>query len=146
MPVKGAKEKHVKAKIKKLLDAHNWFWWSPPANAYGRSGISDIHAVKTGMFMVVEAKCNGNTPTEMQKAFLRSVQTEGHFAFVVNEDTVTWLEQFLQALDDASILTQKRQSVSPELGSLMLNAMRVMTEAYHVGAAATALPASIAQS
>ena len=59
-------EKDVKTRIKKLLDDHDWFWFMPPANGFGRTGISDIIAVKRGVFLAIEAKFGKNPPTAMQ--------------------------------------------------------------------------------
>ena len=93
------KEKDVKAGIKKILDKHGWFWWSPPANAYGRTGISDLHAIKNGVFMVIEAKLDvtKNPPTTMQKGFLGSIAAEAGLAFVVDADRLPILDAFLTA-------------------------------------------------
>lgn len=121
-------EADVKKEIKRLLTEHGWFWWMPPANAYGKSGISDIHAVRSSMFMVVEAKFDGNKPTALQIGFLNSVRTERHFAFVVDEKTVTFFAQFLVMLDQAVEAQSKNLEVPIEVGSAMINAIKVMTD------------------
>ena len=56
-------EKDVKAEVKKLLNAHDWFWWMPPANGFGKAGISDFNALKKGVFLAVETKFGSKKPT-----------------------------------------------------------------------------------
>jgi len=129
MPKKApANEKDVKKLVKAFFDAHDWFWWMPPANMYGRSGISDFHAVKAGVFMVVETKFGKNPPTAMQIAFLNSVRSQESFAFVVNELNVDYLKAFLEAFDRATTAQLLKQAVAPEDGAMMLNAIKELTD------------------
>ena len=120
-------EKDVKREVKNLLDKHKWFWWMPPANAYGRSGISDFHALRGGIFMVIETKLAPNVPTAQQYGFIDSIETEGAFAFVVNQHNVKWFAVWLQAFD-ASIASQVAgQEIKPEDGAAMLDAINELT-------------------
>jgi hypothetical protein len=124
-------ESGVKDKIKKLLEQHDWFWWNVPMNAYAAAGISDIHAVKTGMFMVIEAKrSDKHHPTVAQKGFLATIASHDHFAFVVDGDNLHCLEQFLGALDRATAAQRKSQQPTPEDGAMMLDCIRAMTRKY----------------
>src|SRR5208282_6426751 len=95
------REKDVKAEVKKLLDKHGWFWFMPPANAYGRSGISDFLALRGGVMMALETKFD-DTPTALQQGFLSSIAAEGGFAFVVDEKRLdafaAWMDLFDQAI------------------------------------------------
>ena len=81
-------EKDVKAKVKKLLDQYKWFWFMPPANAYGRSGIADILALKAGVFLAIETKFGSNKPTALQIGFLNSITAESGYGFVVNDQNL----------------------------------------------------------
>jgi Holliday junction resolvase len=90
-----AKEAHVKDDIKALLTKHDWFFFMPPANAYGKSGISDIIAIKRGTFLAVEAKFGTNKPTAMQVGFLNSIRACDGFAMVVSDRNIDWLAAFL---------------------------------------------------
>ena len=90
-------EAHVKAAIKKLLTDAGWFWWMPPANAYGRAGISDFHALKDGRFLAIEAKFGSNTPTAMQIEFLKSVALHDGRYLVVNEKNLDALDELLHS-------------------------------------------------
>lgn len=120
-------EKHVKADIKELLDKHGWFWWMPPANAYGKNGISDFHATKSGVFMAIEAKFGKNKPTELQKAFLESIRAEDGFGFVVDEERIWVLDEFLKSFAASTNAVGHEQRPKPEDGAAMLNAIRILT-------------------
>lgn len=120
-------EKDVKAEVKKLLDKHGWFWWMPPANGYGKSGIADFNAIKNGVFLAVETKFGNNKPSPMQYGWLNSVQAESGFAFVVNEKTLDWLECWMGAFERSAAAVSAQQEVTPEDGALMLDAIRAMT-------------------
>lgn len=126
--IKYYNEADVKKQVKKLLDKHKWFWWMPPANGYGRAGLSDIQALRDGVFLAVETKFGKNVPTQMQAGFLLSVQAESGFGFVVNESRIQWLEAWLSAFDRSVEATRNREQPLPEDGALMINAMREMTQ------------------
>ena len=127
IPQKHANEKWVKGRIKHSLDAPGWFWWSPPANGFGTTGISDIHAVRTSVFMVIEAKYGTNKPTAQQIGFLNSIRAEGHFAFCVNEKNVERFEDFLIIFDTASKMVQAGQQVPANVGGPMLDLIKALT-------------------
>ena len=120
-------EKGVKREVKKLLDVHKYFWWMPPANAYGKSGISDIHAIKAGVFLAIETKFGDRQPTPMQVAFLNSIRSQDAFGFVVNEKTLGWLAVWLEAFDRATIAQSKSEEVADADGAAMIDAIRMMT-------------------
>ena len=136
MPKKGRArqlEATVKDDVKKVLDAHDWFWWMPPSNKFGRSGISDFHAVKPGLFMAIETKRGlstkkANEPTTNQIGFLQSIKSARHFAFVVYEDRVEHLDAFLGALDRATLAHSKGEQIADEDGAMMMNCIAEMTQ------------------
>ena len=127
-------EKHVKAQVKKLLDKHGWFWWMPPANGFGKGGISDFNAIKNGVVLAIETKFGTNKPTPLQIGFCRSIQSEKGFAFCVNERNLTWLDAWLQSFSNATAGVaayagpDKEQGVDPADGATLLNALAVLTE------------------
>jgi hypothetical protein len=124
-------EAEVKARIRRLLDQHDWFWWNVPMNAYAKAGISDIHAVKKGMFMVIEGKRDDKEdPTAPQRGFLSSIAAADHFAFVVDNDNMPYLELFLRCLDRSIEAVAKEQKPTDEDGAGMLNAIKEMTRKY----------------
>jgi hypothetical protein len=117
------KEAHVKDDVKALLDKYEWFWFMPPANAYGKSGVSDFIAVKRGTFMAIETKFGSNKPTAMQIGFLNSIRAADGFALVVNEKNLSWLEAFLESFDISVECQVKQMEVPPDHGARMVNAL-----------------------
>lgn len=122
------KEKDVKAAVKDLLKKDGWFYWMPAANGFGVTGVSDILAIRKGVFLAIETKFGGNKPTAMQVAFLNSINAENAFGFVVDEKRIGTLSQWLAAFNRASIATSNKQAVAPEDGAALLDCIRVMTE------------------
>jgi hypothetical protein len=120
-------ENSVKAEINKLLNEHNWFWWSTPMNGFGKTGISDKLAFRGGILIAIEAKFGYNKPTTMQKAFLESIRAESGFGFVVNEKNIGWLKGFLEAFDRSIEAGQKKEMPSEEDGAYMVNAIRELS-------------------
>jgi hypothetical protein len=117
-------EKDVKKKVKALLNQYDWFWWMPPANGYGKVGISDFNALKDGVFLAIETKFGPNKPTPMQRAFLESVNTESCFGFVVNEVNFDWLETFLRHFAEQKIAIMEKRQMNNEAGAEMIDAIR----------------------
>lgn len=119
-------EADVKAAVKKLLTKHNYFWWMPPANGFGRTGISDFNALRGGVFLAVETKFGKNKPTPMQIGFIDSVKSEDGMAFVVNENTIEHFAAWLEAFDKAVLAQSEQREVDPLDGAAMIDAMRAM--------------------
>ena len=128
--------RNVKAPVRKLLDGHGWFWWFPPANAYGQSTV-DIMAFRTGVLIAIETKWHNRELTANQRAFLNSVRAENGFGFVVREGEpgskydvhgVAWLKDFLHAFDNARDAAMRKVQVDPGDGASMLNAIKALTE------------------
>lgn len=120
-------EKDVKVQIKKLLGKHGWFFWMPPANGYGKSGIADILAIKDGVFVAIEAKYGKNKPSPMQSAFLTSIKAESGFGFVVNDANIEWLDTWLSAFARAQMAIASGEKIADGDGPLMLDAIHAMT-------------------
>lgn len=121
--LKFANEGHVKKQIKKLLDAHDWFWWMPAGSAFGSTGVSDFCAIKQGTFMAVEAKFGKNHATAMQVAYVNSIRQADGFGFYVNETNLDSFKAWLEAFDRSVAATSRGEKVAPEDGAMMLNAM-----------------------
>lgn len=137
MTKRNPTEKDVKHKGKALLDKYGWFYWMPPANQFGASGISDLHAVHNNVFMVIEFKYGGNKPSALQKGFLTTIAAAGHFAFVVDEKTIVIFEAFLKAFHSAMLATQAAdgdvKAVDETDGAMMLNAMKDLMAPFRDG-------------
>jgi Holliday junction resolvase len=95
-----------------------------PANGFGSSGISDFCAIKDGVFMVIETKFGKGKLTAMQRAYLDSVNAASCFGFVVNEDSLPWLESFLEDFGQQTILAMKEQKLDNVVGARMVDAIR----------------------
>lgn len=121
-------EKDVKASVKKLLDKHKYFWWMPPANGFGKVGVSDFNALRAGVFVAVETKFGKNKPTAQQKAYLQSVIAEDGFGFVVSEKTIDTFAKWLEAFDRAAMATANKEKVASEDGAAMLDCIKLMTD------------------
>lgn len=121
-------EADVKKKVKQLLNKHNWFWWMPPANGFGKAGTSDFHALRAGVFVALETKFGTNKPTALQKGFLQSVKSEKGLAFVVDDSNIEQFAAWLDAFDRATAAMGRGEKVDPDDGSIMLNALIAMTE------------------
>jgi hypothetical protein len=121
------KEAHVKDDAKAILSKYEWFWFMPPSNAYGKSGISDFIALKAGTFLAIETKFGSNKPTAQQVGFLNSIRANDGFAFVVNEKNLTWLDHFLESFDIATAAASMKEPVPPEHGARMLDCIRELS-------------------
>jgi hypothetical protein len=119
-------ESDVKAEVKKLLNQHHWFWWCPPANGFGRSGISDFNALRGGVFLAIETKFGKNKPTAMQIGFLDSVASERGIALLVNEHNLDALAVWLERFDQAVQAQFEGKDVTQSDGAAMLDAMAAM--------------------
>ncbi len=123
-------EKGVKAIIKKILDHFGWFHWMPAANGFGQQGVSDHLAIKTGVFLVIEAKFGTRKPRPTQKAFAAQILANDAYAFCVNERNVHFLAQFLESFEVARECQMHGKPIPDDHGSRMLNAIAVLTDAF----------------
>lgn len=89
-------ESKVKAKVVKLLKQYNVYYFFPPANGYGRSGIPDIVCCVNGKFVAIECKAGGNKPTELQTFEINAIRRAKGTAAVINEDNIDLVEQILK--------------------------------------------------
>jgi hypothetical protein len=83
-------EKLVKAKVKKLLQdnpAVVW-WFMPPANGLGRSGIPDFLGCVNGKMFAVETKSGSNQLTPNQMREVAALTQAGAKCWIVRESTL----------------------------------------------------------
>jgi Holliday junction resolvase len=78
-------EKAVKAKVKAVLESEGVYYFMPPANGFGRSGVPDIVACVNGLFFGIECKANGNKPTALQIREIEAIRRSNGVAVVVDE-------------------------------------------------------------
>ena len=89
-------ETKVKRRVAEILKAYNVYYFFPPSNGFGRTGIPDIIACYRGQFIAIECKAGKNTPTALQRRELLGIQNAGGYALVINE---TNIEQVTAVLD-----------------------------------------------
>ena len=80
-------EKAVKAQVKKTLqDCPRLAWWfMPPANGYGRSGIPDFIGCVNGHMFAVETKSGTNSLTANQLREVEALTQAGAKCWIVRE-------------------------------------------------------------
>lgn len=91
-------EAKVKARVRKILDAHKAYYFFPATGGYGRSGVPDIVCCHRGRFIGIEVKSGVNTPTALQLRELQRINDAGGEAVWVNEDTLVTLHDVLNKL------------------------------------------------
>jgi Holliday junction resolvase len=78
-------EKRVKRAVEAMLKNMGVYYFFPPANGYGRSGIPDIICCVNGSFLAIECKAGGNKPTPLQIREIENIRLAGGVAIVANE-------------------------------------------------------------
>lgn len=122
-------EKDVKAEVKKILNKHGWFWFMPPSNAYGKSGISDFLGLRGGVMLALETKFD-DTPTALQQGFLSSIAAEGGFAFVVDEKRLDVLAAWMDLFDQAIAIAAKGEVPPADIGGPLLDNQKILMQGY----------------
>jgi riboflavin biosynthesis pyrimidine reductase len=95
--VASTPEKKVKDAVKKILNSHNAYYFSPVTGGFGTSGIPDIVACIQGKFIGIETKAGKGKPTALQEKNLMNIMNTGGIAVLVNEGGVETLKLFLDA-------------------------------------------------
>lgn len=91
-------EGDVKAAVKKLLKAYDWWHFMPKAGPYGVNGIPDFICCRAGRLLAIETKVGSKKPTELQKTRMQEIRAAGGIAVWVNEDKLGKLEAMLKEL------------------------------------------------
>ena len=84
-------EAAVKAAVKRILDAHNVYYFPPATGGYGRSGVPDIVCCVKGYFLAIECKAGNDKTTVLQDRELQAIRDAGGMAVVINEDNLDYL-------------------------------------------------------
>ena len=84
-------EAAVKAAVKRILDAHNVYYFPPATGGYGRSGVPDIVCCVKGRFLAIECKAGKGKTTVLQDRELQAIRDAGGMAVVINEDNLDYL-------------------------------------------------------
>jgi len=90
-------ESRVKARVKKILDTYNAYYFMPIGGPYSRPGIPDIVGCYNGVYFAIECKAGKGKTTALQDKELSLISKAGGIAIVVNEnnldDVVAMLER-----------------------------------------------------
>ena len=86
----------VKRRVRLILDRHEVYYFFPPANGYGRTGIPDVICCVNGYFIGIECKAGKNTPTALQSREIDKIVAAGGVAMVVNEENLEVLEDLIR--------------------------------------------------
>ena len=82
-------EGDVKKRVKDVLKATpNCWWFMPPANGFGRSGIPDFVGHVNGHFFAVETKFGKGTTTANQEREIRTIEQTNGQVWIVNEHNI----------------------------------------------------------
>lgn len=76
-------EGKVKTAVKKILEEHGVFYFFPPANGLGRSGIPDIVCCIDGKFVGIEVKTEKGVLSALQDVCHADIRASGGNVFVV---------------------------------------------------------------
>ena len=88
-------EGKVKKRAKELLDKMGAYYFMPATGGFGRSGVPDIVGCFNGVFFAVECKSGKNIPTALQEREMQNIKRAGGKAWVVNEENVEQLPNWL---------------------------------------------------
>lgn len=88
----------VKVKVRKTLQAHKVYYFSPAANGFGRTGIPDFVCCVAGYFFAIECKAGTNKPTALQTMEISAIMEAGGAAIVVNESNIEDIAKVIEGL------------------------------------------------
>jgi hypothetical protein len=93
-------EAKVKASVVKLLKKYEVYYFFPATHGFGRSGVPDIICCMNGIFVAIECKAGKGKTTALQDRELKRIKENKGIAFVVNEENIYVLEDYLRGEDD----------------------------------------------
>ena len=89
-------EAAVKAAVKRILNAHDVYYFPPATAGYGRSGVPDIVCCFNGKFLAIECKAGKGMTTVLQDREIQAIRDAGGTAIVINEDNLDALVKVLK--------------------------------------------------
>lgn len=93
-------EKKVKDKVVKILKQYGVYYFFPATHGFGRSGVPDVIGCVLGKFIAIECKAGNNKPTALQEREIEAINKAGGVTFVINEDNLTMLGDYLKELTE----------------------------------------------
>jgi Holliday junction resolvase len=91
-------ETKVKRKVTVILNKYDAYFFFPPSNGFGRTGIPDIIVCYCGQFIAIECKAGKNTTTALQRRELRAIEDAGGYALVINETNIDQVTAVLEQI------------------------------------------------
>ena len=91
-------EKRVKDKVVAILKQEGAYYFFPATHGFGRSGVPDIIACVSGLFLAVECKAGKNKPTTLQVREIERIRKADGVAVVVNEENWDMLPELIRKL------------------------------------------------
>jgi Holliday junction resolvase len=91
-------EGKVKKRAKEHLDTAGAYYFMPATGGFGRSGVPDIVGCLNGVFFAIECKAGKGIPTALQEREMKNIRKAGGQAWVVNEENVDTVPQWLSQL------------------------------------------------
>lgn len=79
-------EAKTKTAVKRALAEAGVYYFMPPANGYGRSGIPDVVCCVNGYFLAIECKAGRGKTTALQARELQSIEKAGGVALVIYDN------------------------------------------------------------
>jgi hypothetical protein len=95
-------EAKVKAKVKKILDSYDAYYFVPMTYGYGSSGVPDIIGCFKGKFIAIECKAGSNVTTALQIRNLNAITKASGVALVINESNIELVEATLKRMSNES--------------------------------------------
>jgi len=83
-----------RAIIREIRRAGAWYT-TPHQRGFSRPGVPDILVLHGGRFLAIEAKFNGNKPSEHQERELAAIEDAGGDAMVLDETNWTLVKGWL---------------------------------------------------
>ena len=91
-------EKKVKDKVKAILKELGAYYFMPATHGFGSSGVPDIVACWSDVFIGIECKAGKGHPTELQMKNINAIRENGGTAVIVNEITVPVVEAWIKLI------------------------------------------------
>ena len=95
-------EAKVKSNVTGILKSHGAYFFYPFSGGFGVSGVPDIVGCVNGKFFGIECKAGTNKPTALQQHHLNSIELQGGYALLVNENNIDDVEKLMQQLTGES--------------------------------------------
>lgn len=98
-------EKRVKDKVVSVLKTEDAYYFFPATHGFGRSGVPDIVACVSGLFLAIECKAGKNKITALQAREIQSIRKADGVAVVVNEENWDMLPELIRKMKRGATIT-----------------------------------------